>query len=128
MRTHVPQTPANVRNPAWRRAALALLGLLIALSGCGSLHGRWKLTDVKPNREVFAIDDAVFARDGSYAAKTTFEGRTAAEKGAFQFNGFKLRLRPQAGGLRTYNAVLFGDKLELRGDNGEFAVLRRVHK
>lgn len=80
--------------------------VLVFGAGCGfSVVGDWQLDKATPSREVFAIDDAHFARDGTFAATVTIEGKTAREEGTYEFNGFKLTLRPQAGGQRRWNAV-----------------------
>ncbi len=101
------------RHPAWLVGRLGL-GLLPLLAGCqGAIVGHWYLADAKPNRQVFSIDNATFHDDGTYAATTTLDGRTAEEKGTYDFNGFKLKLWPQAGGQRAYTAQLKLDRLEL---------------
>jgi hypothetical protein len=77
-----------------------------------------------PNKDVFAIDDAQFRRDGTFAATITIEGKTAREAGTYHFNGFKLTLRPQAGGQRRYNATVKLSKLEI-SDSGRRVVLKK---
>ena len=66
-----------------------------------------------PSRDVFAIDDAHFASDGSFVATVTIEGKTAQETGTYAFNGYQLTLRPRAGGQRRYNAVVRLGMLEV---------------
>jgi hypothetical protein len=105
--------------------AFSILMALCVLTGCtGSLAGDWKMTTAKPNRETIAIDNVQLARDGSYSATFTLDGRTSAEKGVFEFNGFKLTFRPSAGGSRTYNAVRKMNDLELR-DGDKLVILRK---
>ncbi|MBI5863144.1 MAG: hypothetical protein HZB38_01260 [Planctomycetes bacterium] len=114
--------------PSLRCRCVATLaaGLLLAvLAGCtASLAGDWRLASSKPNRETFAIDQAHFGRDGTYSATFTLDGRRIPEKGSFQFTGFKLTFRPNAGGSRTYNAVKRISELELR-DGERVVVLRK---
>lgn len=99
--------------------------LLLATTGCqGFVHGRWHMIDARPNPETFAIDDVEFKKDGTFAATITIEGRTAQETGEYDFNGFKLRLRPQAGGERSYQAALQGRTLEVI-DGSKKVILRR---
>ncbi len=106
-------------------AAAAACGLLLTLCGCNSMiSGRWDLQRATPNREFFAIDDAVFTRDGRYEATLTIEGRTARESGSYRFNGYKLMLHPQAGGRREYDAVLKMKNFEVR-DGSRLVVLRK---
>lgn len=88
--------------------------VLPALAGCQRMvAGHWTLLETTPNRELFRIEDATFNKDGSYSATTTVEGRTTVEKGQYDFNGFKLRLLPAAGGQHIYDAVLKVNRLEL---------------
>lgn len=88
--------------------------LLLVTTGCGgAIVGDWHMSKAIPNKEVFAIDEAHFARDGTFAATVTIEGKTVREQGAYSFNGFKLTMRPQGGGRRSYNTVLKGRTLEL---------------
>ena len=102
--------------------------LLLLVTGCrGMIVGDWRMTRAVPSREVFAIDDAHFARDGSFTATVTIEGRTAREKGTYEFNGFKLTMRPQAGGQRRYNAVMKPGTLELL-DGDRKVILRKAKK
>jgi len=102
---------------------LALLGA--GLTGCGSvIVGDWQMVRAEPNKDVFAIDDAQFHRDGSFAATITIEGKTAREVGTYKFSGFKLTLRPHAGGQRIYNAMIKVGKLEIT-DTGRKVVLKK---
>ena len=96
----------------------AMLGsLLIAATGCGgAIAGDWHMIKAIPNREIFAIDDAHFARDGTFAATVTIEGKTVHETGTYDFNGLWLTMRPKGGGQRRYNTVLKGRTLELHDD------------
>ncbi len=113
-----------------RSAAVILgsAGLLLCLTGCqGAIVGNWRLTDAVPNRQVFSIDNATFRGDGTYSATTTIEGVTNSEKGSYDFNGFKLRLQPQAGGQRSYTASLKLDRLEIT-DGKRHAVLQKGKK
>jgi len=109
---------ANGGRHAWWLLGLAVLLSLPALSGChNAIVGHWTLVEAEPNREVFSIDNAEFRSDGTFTATTTIEGLTSTEKGTYSFNGFKLKLQPQAGGQRAYLAnVKFG---ELRIAEGE---------
>ena len=96
----------------------AMLGsLLIAATGCGgAIAGDWHMIKAIPNREIFAIDDAHFARDGTFAATVTIEGKTVHETGTYDFKGLWLTMRPKGGGQRRYNTVLKGRTLELHDD------------
>jgi len=96
----------------------AMLGsLLLMATGCsGVIVGDWHMTKAIPNKQIFAIEDAYFARDGTFTATVTIEGKTVREQGAYSFNGFKLTMRPQGGGQRSYNTVLKGRTLEIHDD------------
>jgi hypothetical protein len=101
----------------------ALLGpLLLFAGGCGgAIVGDWHMVKATPNREMFAIDDAHFARDGSFTATVTIEGKTVHEQGEYEFNGFKLTMRPRGGGQRRYNAMKTGRTLKVQdGDRHVF--------
>ncbi|MFH1746809.1 MAG: lipocalin family protein [Planctomycetota bacterium] len=95
--------------------ALLTLGLLtVLLSGCqGTIVGHWRMVKVVPNKEAFCIDDAAFERNGIFTATTTIEGKTTRESGTYKYTGFKLTLRPSAGGQRIYNALVKLGKLEI---------------
>jgi hypothetical protein len=111
-----------------RCVCLALIASLAGLAGCrGSIAGDWHMVRCTPNRETFSIDDVSFARDGGYTAKTILEGRSADETGTFDFNGYKLTLRPAAGGQRSYNAVLRLRELDI-SDRGRQVLLRKGKK
>lgn len=99
-------------------SGLALLaGLALLTLGCGgAVAGKWRLIKAIPNREVFALDDVEFRRDGGYSAVLTLEGKTRPEEGAYEFNGFKLTLRPRLGGQRQYNAVRRPGAIEIMDD------------
>jgi len=110
------------------RLEAALTLLVGALTGCGgAIVGDWHMVQAVPNKDVFAIDDAQFHRDGSFAATITIEGRTAREVGSYRFNGFKLTLRPQAGGQHSYNALIKLGKLEIT-DSSRKVVLKKGKK
>ncbi|MCK4341986.1 MAG: lipocalin family protein [Phycisphaerae bacterium] len=109
---------------------LGLAGLLLfpLLGGCkGAIAGEWHLVKAVPNREVFSIDNATFSRDGTFSATTTIEGLTTDEKGTYDFNGWQLKLRPQAGGQRTYSTTRKVDRLEIR-DGKRTVVLKKGKK
>ena len=95
--------PASSRWPLCGLAGLLLLAPV--LGGCGvAVTGNWHMVEVVPNKEMFCIDNASFRRDGTYSATTTFDGKTTDETGRYKFNGFKLILRPEGGGQRSYTA------------------------
>lgn len=111
-----------------------LVGLVVGVVFCGagmgckqSLHGHWELVQAVPNRDTFSLDDLSFRPDGTFSATTTFEGRTKAESGTYDFNGFKLWLRPQAGGQREYLASVKLGRLQIK-DGDRRAVLERTGK
>ena len=84
------------------------------LSGCsGAVVGRWQMEHTALNRQVFAINKAEFRADGTYAASTTVEGVTHDETGDYEFDGFKLRMRPDRGGARVFDAKVVGNELQL---------------
>jgi hypothetical protein len=111
-----------------RRATPWITGLVVLmplLGGCrGALVGDWHLVEAIPNREVFSLDNATFRRDGTFSAVTTIEGMTTAEQGQYDFNGFKLKLRPRAGGQRAYLASVRMGRLEL-ADGSRKVVLQK---
>jgi len=122
----------NRRNPTQRCTCLGLLiaATVIILPACGCrgvLAGDWHLCKAIPSTEVFAIDEAHFDHDGRFTATVTIEGKTARERGAYEFNGFKLTLRPQAGGERRYNAVLKATTFEVL-DGDRKVILRKGRK
>jgi hypothetical protein len=101
------------------------LGLLLLLGGCqGAVQGDWYLVAAKPNRQTFSIDNATFRPDGTYAATMTLEGVTNNEKGTYDFDGIKLRMRPQAGGQRAYTVQLLPGQLQI-GDAQRHVVLQK---
>lgn len=84
---------------------LLLMVLLVFAGGCaGTLAGRYDLIKATPNRDMFAIDNALFRGDGTYEATVTIDGMTTRESGKFQFNGFRLTLQPDKGGRRVFDA------------------------
>ena len=95
-----------------------MLGVLALLAaGCSRvIVGDWHMAKAIPNKQIFAIEDAYFARDGTFTATVTIEGKTVREKGKYDFNGFRLTMRPQGGGQRRYNTVLKGRTLEIHDD------------
>ncbi len=104
----------DVRNrPFW--AGWGLLGLsLTCLTGCqGAILGKWRLAEAVPNRHTFSIDHVAFNRDGTYSATVTIEGSTTQDTGTYDFDGFKLRLRPKAGGQRAYSVTLSPGQMTL---------------
>jgi len=114
----------------WRVAGIFVGGCFgwLLLAGCqGALVGDWHLREAVPNRQVFSIDQATFRSDGTYSATTTLEGVTTHEEGTYEFDGFRLKLRPRAGGQRTYTASLKLDQLEI-GDAKRHAVLAKGTK
>ncbi len=111
-----------------RQTGRALLGLMLLLGGAcagcgGAVVGRWYMQRAIPNADVFAIQDAAFNRDGTFSARLTLDGRTTDERGTYSFNGYRLTLRPQAGGARSYTAALKGFTLDVI--DGERKVILR---
>lgn len=92
--------------PLWAMMLTAIL-LGTALTGCGGgmLRGRWQMVRAIPNRDTFAIDDAVFNKDGTYEATVTIEGHTRHETGRYAFKRLRLYLMPTGGGQRVYNTT-----------------------
>ncbi|QOJ14947.1 MAG: hypothetical protein HRU75_09950 [Planctomycetia bacterium] len=117
---------SNRRSVRCFAPACTLLALLCAAGGCGvSINGQWRMIRANPNRDVFAIDHATFSRDRGYSATITVDGRTAEETGEYEFNGFQVLLRPQAGGQRRYSAsVMFGE-LRITDSQQRSVTLRR---
>jgi len=112
------------------RAALRVLALavLILPLGCGGLIvGRWRPVQAVPNRDVFYLDDAEFRSNGTFSGTLTLDGRTVRTSGRYAFNGFKLRLRPEAGGQHAFGALLRLGRLELT-DRDRKVVLERTKK
>jgi hypothetical protein len=120
------------QSPIRRWACLGLLlaagAIFLPACGCsGALAGDWYLSKAIPSKDVFAIDDVHFDHDGRFTATVTIEGKTAREKGSYEFNGFKLTLRPQAGGQRRYHAVLKATSFEVL-DGDRKVILRKGRK
>lgn len=89
-------------------AFLTILLAVLALtsSGCSrAISGHYELIRATPNPEAFSMDDVHFTRDARYTALVTLGGRTSRESGTYEFNGYKLTLRPAGGGQRKYNAA-----------------------
>lgn len=102
------ETPKTARTlPSGARRAVLLSSLAVAfVTGCGvSVVGDWRCVKALPNRDVFAIEDASFHSDDTFAMRFTEDGRTRNEEGGYDFNGFKLVLRPRGGGRREFTAV-----------------------
>lgn len=121
--------PARGPKPRAVRTLCACAALsVLLLTGCQrAIVGHWRLHEALPNREVFAIDDATFRRDGTFAALTTTEGLTTRMSGEYAFNGYNLKLRPEAGGQRSYSAIIKMNRLELL-DGQRKVILRKVKK
>ena len=109
---HIKQTRSKRLTTVAGAAALTVsLGVL---TGCGgALRGDWHMVEAIPNKDVFCVDEASFARDGGFSATSTIDGKTIREVGTYKFNGFKLILHPQAGGRREYQAVIRMRTLEI---------------
>lgn len=111
-----------------RALPVATLLLLPLATGCGvSVVGRWKMVKAIPNRDVFAIENAEFGRDGTFTAAVTIEGKTMSEVGKYEFNGFRLTMRPKAGGQHRYNATVRMGTLEVL-DGERKCILKKVGK
>lgn len=109
----------------WRYARSAVIGWLMLLAGCaGAIHGDWHLVSATPNRDVFGVDEASFRPDGTFAAKVTIDGVTTSDKGTYTFDGFRLKMQPQAGGQRSYLTQVRGDELQI-GSEQRKAILRK---
>lgn len=108
---------------------LAIVGsALLFTTGCGgAIVGDWHMIKAVPNKEMFAIEDALFARDGSFAATVTIEGKTTHEKGTYAFNGFTLTMRPQGGGQRRYKTVMGSKRLKVL-DGNRHVILQKTKK
>lgn len=114
----------------WSQTAGGLFLLLTPLlGGCrGSIVGDWHLVEALPNRDVFSMDRVSFRQDGTFSATTTIEGLTTDEKGTYDFNGFKLCLRPQAGGQRAWPAMLKFDRLEITNGQRRVTLAKGARK
>jgi len=114
------------RNMCRRILAAGLITLLMGgLAGCQtSLTGKWYMSKAIPSPDVFAVDDVIFGRDGSYSAKTTIEGRTVVEQGTYSFNGYHLTLNPQSGGKHGWTTYRKHDRIEIK-DGKKLVVLKK---
>lgn len=102
------------RQSCWSGLVLLVVPLL---AGCQNvIVGDWYLEKAVPSRDVFSIDNATFRGDGTFRATTTIEGLTTQEEGTYKFIGYRLTLRPNAGGQRAYTATLRGSQMELRSE------------
>ena len=108
---------------------IALLCLALPmLTGCaGSIVGHWSLTKAVPNKQTLAIDNARFARDGTYTADVTIEGKTVREEGRYKYNGFKLTMLPAGGGQHRYNTMIRGSSMDVI-DGERKLILRKGSK
>lgn len=123
----VSTTNRQDRCGRWARSAVWLL-VLPVLVGCQrAVVGNWHLAEAIPNRQVFCVDEASFRSDGTFSATTTIEGVTTQERGTYQFNGFMLKLRPQAGGQRAYPTTLKLGRLEII-DGSHKVILKKGKK
>lgn len=101
-----------------------MLAGLLCCTGCGGVVvGSWTMERCIPNHDTFCFDNATFARDGTYAADLTVEGKSTRQTGAYKFNGFQLTLQPSGGGQRRYNATVKMGRLKIM--NGKSRVLLR---
>jgi hypothetical protein len=99
----------------WRVAMMALcLVVAPALTACSAvLHGTWK-TDPVPEDESFYIIQAEFDDQGTFQATAKREGEVVRLAGAYDFNGFSLKIRRPGKPDREYQATyLLGGKLWL---------------
>jgi hypothetical protein len=88
--------------------------LLLSQPGCaGAIVGHWRLAKATPNKQALAVDNATFARDGTYTASVTIEGKTVEEAGRYQYNGFKLTMLPNGGGEHRYNTMIQGSSMDI---------------
>lgn len=108
-----------------RTRTVLMIGLLLTgLAGCqGAIVGDWQLVRSIPNREVFAIDNARFEKGGGFTATITRDGKTNRQSGRYEFNGYRITLRPSAGGQYRFNAIRKPSTLEI-SDGKRRVILR----
>ncbi|MEE8384821.1 MAG: hypothetical protein V3S01_02760 [Dehalococcoidia bacterium] len=112
----------------WRRVAVVALGLIVApaLTACSAvLHGTWK-TDPVPEDESFYIIQAEFDDQGTFRATAKREGEVVRLAGAYDYNGFTLRIRRPGKPDREYPATyLLGGKLRLRSGDKKLTMKKQ---
>lgn len=105
---------------------LVCAALAGAVTGCsGMIAGEWRMVEAYPHRDVIRIDNAVFRKDGTYSADTTFEGKSQRQNGTYKFNGYNLRLVPDEGGRREFTATLKLNRLELSANKKRLVLQRK---
>ena len=107
-------------NPCFLLGFAAFVTVLLFASGCGgAIAGDWHMIKAIPNKEVFAIDNAHFAKDRTYDALVTIEGKTIQEKGKYKFDGLRLTMYPNAGGQRRYTTLIKGSTFQINSGLGK---------
>jgi hypothetical protein len=104
-----------------RNAEFLLVIPIAALTGC-SIAGDWKLVEVKPEGTEFPLSSVSFADDGTYTAKSSYEGKVVTSSGTYEWTGSKLTVKPKEGPTRNYSGNMRMDnKLVLKheSDKGE---------
>lgn len=117
-----------MRTNRWRRGAMAALclALIPVLTACNAvLHGTWKTAPI-PEDEPFYIIQAEFDDQGTFKAAAKKEGELVRLAGAYDFNGFRLKLQRPGKPDREYPATyLLGGKLQLRSGDKKITMKKQ---
>jgi hypothetical protein len=116
---------------SWK--TLLLSGMLLVLTGCSSVAGKWTLQSVTPEAAAdrYAVAEMVLRDDGSFCALAKKGGQDVTSTGQYTFENNKLSLTTTEGKTRAYDAKLIalGSKLEVKASHhGEevTAIMNRV--
>ena len=100
---------------------LVLGGVLLALTGCTSMAGRWNMETIKPEtaKAGFQLGQFCLLKDGTYRMCVQKEGQMKCLTGTYKYDqgSKKLTFTNAEGKERTYKAELVGtDQMKVSGD------------
>ena len=101
------------------KAKLAMASItLMFLVGCNSmLVGTWATEKVEPADSSFKIAKVIFNNDNTFESTSQYaEGNTETATGAYEWNGFKLKLT-SGDTVREYDAQLLWGKLVVKDEH-----------
>jgi len=109
---------------------LALVLLIAAVSGC-SIAGTWKTVSIEPLEaaEDFHFSTVTFGNDNMYTGKAKYDGEEVTSTGRYDWDGMTLKVQPDEGSDRTYQAVLWwGRQLVLKHQQDGQTVSARMER